>query len=94
VQVVAREDKGLLGKDWNKSPPTRFATSPSNPTVRPSNRGGVVLRAFLPATKQQEVIIISMVKIYYKKGCKSNVHSDIRLVAGGRGLQRDVVFLG
>jgi hypothetical protein len=54
-QVVAREDKGLLGKDWNKSPPTRFATSPSNPTVRPSSRAGVVLPALLPVTKQQEV---------------------------------------
>lgn len=40
-QVVAREDKGLLGKDWNKSPPTRFSTSPTNPTVRPASRGGV-----------------------------------------------------
>jgi hypothetical protein len=34
-QVVAREDKGLLGKDWNKSPPTKFSTSRTNPTVRP-----------------------------------------------------------
>lgn len=32
-QAVAREDKGWLGKDWNKSPITYFKTSRSNPTV-------------------------------------------------------------
>ena len=34
-QVVAREDKGWLGRDWNKSPTTIFSTSRSNPTVAP-----------------------------------------------------------
>jgi len=43
-QAVAREDKGILGKDWNKSPHAHFKTTSSNPTVaprrgRPSARG-------------------------------------------------------
>jgi len=34
-QAVAREDKGILGKDWNKSPKAYFRTSKNNPTVAP-----------------------------------------------------------
>eukprot|EP00092_Neocalanus_flemingeri_P021702 GFUD01023540.1.p1 GENE.GFUD01023540.1~~GFUD01023540.1.p1 ORF type:complete len:268 (-),score=74.64 GFUD01023540.1:180-983(-) len=34
-QAVAREDKGILGKDWNKSPKAYFRTSKNNPTVLP-----------------------------------------------------------
>lgn len=36
-QAVAREDKGFLGKDWNKSPTTTFKTHSQNPTVPPNN---------------------------------------------------------
>jgi len=35
-QAVAREDKGILGKDWNKSPKAYFRTSKHNPTVPPT----------------------------------------------------------
>jgi hypothetical protein len=63
VEVVAREDKGLLGKDWNKSPPTRFTTSPANPTVRPPGVAGRHYRGHsqqtAPSTKQQEVVVIA-----------------------------------
>jgi len=34
-QTVAREDKGILGKDWNKSPKAHFTTTSTNPTVKP-----------------------------------------------------------
>jgi len=34
-QAVAREDKWLLGKEWNRSPKKRFRISRSNPTVVP-----------------------------------------------------------
>lgn len=34
-QAVAREDKGILGKDWNKSPQADFKTQSANPTVKP-----------------------------------------------------------
>jgi len=34
-QVVAREDKGILGKDWNKSPQAMYRTGRHNPTVPP-----------------------------------------------------------
>lgn len=36
-QAVAREDKGILGKDWNKSPQALFRTSRNNPTVPPNS---------------------------------------------------------
>lgn len=36
-QAVAREDKGILGKDWNKSPHAYFRTTKSNPTVPPNS---------------------------------------------------------
>jgi len=36
-QAVAREDKGILGKDWNKSPKAYFRTSKNNPTVAPNS---------------------------------------------------------
>jgi len=36
-QVVAREDKGILGKDWNKSPQTLYRTGRQNPTVPPNS---------------------------------------------------------
>ena len=32
---MAREDKGLLGKEWNKSDKTFFRTASYNPTVPP-----------------------------------------------------------
>lgn len=35
-QAVAREDKGILGKDWNKSPQALFRTGRTNPTVSPA----------------------------------------------------------
>jgi len=46
-QAVAREDKGILGKDWNKSLHAYYKTTSSNPTVaprkgRPSARGPVI----------------------------------------------------
>ena len=31
-QAVAREDKGILGKDWNKSPKAYFRTNKNSPT--------------------------------------------------------------
>lgn len=34
-QAVAREDKGILGKDWNKSPKAYFKTNKNTPTVAP-----------------------------------------------------------
>lgn len=34
-QAIAREDKGILGKDWNKSDKTYFRTTSTNPTVEP-----------------------------------------------------------
>jgi len=34
-QAIAREDKGILGKDWNKSDKTFFRTASYNPTVPP-----------------------------------------------------------
>eukprot|EP00090_Calanus_glacialis_P044548 TRINITY_DN7958_c0_g1_i1.p1 TRINITY_DN7958_c0_g1~~TRINITY_DN7958_c0_g1_i1.p1 ORF type:complete len:303 (+),score=54.31 TRINITY_DN7958_c0_g1_i1:436-1344(+) len=34
-QAVAREDKGILGKDWNKSPKAYFRTNKNSPTVAP-----------------------------------------------------------
>jgi len=34
-QAIAREDKGILGKDWNKSDKTYFRTTSYNPTVAP-----------------------------------------------------------
>merc|ERR1719237_1590035 len=34
-QSIAREDKGILGKDWNKSDKTFFRTTSYNPTVAP-----------------------------------------------------------
>lgn len=37
-QAVAREDKGILGKDWNKSPGAQYRTNSQNPTVAPSPR--------------------------------------------------------
>lgn len=37
-QAVAREDKGWLGRDWNKSPTITFSTSRRNPTVPPQAR--------------------------------------------------------
>jgi len=36
-QVVAREDKGILGKDWNKSPQAMYRTGRHNPTVPPNS---------------------------------------------------------
>ena len=33
MQAIAREDKGILGKDWNKSDKTYFRTTSFNPTV-------------------------------------------------------------
>jgi len=36
-QAVAREDKGILGKDWNKSPQALFKTGRNNPTVPPNS---------------------------------------------------------
>ena len=35
MQAIAREDKGILGKDWNKSDKTYFRTTSFNPTVPP-----------------------------------------------------------
>ena len=35
MQAIAREDKGILGKDWNKSDKTFFRTASYNPTVSP-----------------------------------------------------------
>ena len=35
MQAIAREDKGILGKDWNKSDKTLFRTTSFNPTVPP-----------------------------------------------------------
>ena len=35
LQAIAREDKGILGKDWNKSDKTYFRTTSFNPTVPP-----------------------------------------------------------
>ena len=35
LQAIAREDKGILGKDWNKSDKTFFRTASFNPTVPP-----------------------------------------------------------
>ena len=35
MQAIAREDKGILGKDWNKSDKTFFRTASYNPTVPP-----------------------------------------------------------
>merc|ERR1712142_429704 len=32
-QAVAREDKGILGKEWNKSPKAYFRTNKNSPTV-------------------------------------------------------------
>jgi len=43
-QVVAREDKGVMGKDWNKSPRARFATSRNAPTVQPGTHLQTLLR--------------------------------------------------
>jgi len=37
-QAVAREDKGILGKDWNKSPKAYYRTTTTNPTVAPEPR--------------------------------------------------------
>merc|ERR1719402_796639 len=34
-QAIAREDKGWLGADWNKSPTVYFTTTRLNPTVAP-----------------------------------------------------------
>lgn len=34
-QAIAREDKGWLGADWNKSPTVYFTTTRHNPTVAP-----------------------------------------------------------
>ena len=39
LQAVAREDKGILGKDWNKSPKAYFRTSSTAPTVSPGSSG-------------------------------------------------------
>jgi len=45
-QAVAREDKGILGKDWNKSPQAMFRTSRTNPTVPPNSEN-----TFISATE-------------------------------------------
>lgn len=34
-QAIAREDKGWLGAEWNKSPTVHFTTTRHNPTVAP-----------------------------------------------------------
>ena len=36
MKAIAREDKGILGKDWNKSDKTYFRTTSYNPTVAPT----------------------------------------------------------
>ena len=38
MQAIAREDKGILGKDWNKSDKTFYRTTSYNPTVAPEER--------------------------------------------------------
>jgi len=43
-QAVAREDKGILGKDWNKSPKAYFRTSSTTPTVSPGPAGAGHIR--------------------------------------------------
>ena len=44
VQAIAREDKGILGKDWNKSDKTFYRTTSYNPTVAPEQgRAGAEL---------------------------------------------------
>ena len=35
MQAIAREDKGILGKDYNRSDKTYFRTTSYNPTVAP-----------------------------------------------------------
>ena len=40
LQAIAREDKGILGKDWNKSDLTHFKTTSYNPTVPPAQVTG------------------------------------------------------
>ena len=43
-QAIAREDKGILGKDWNKSDKTFYRTTSYNPTVAPEQgRAGAEL---------------------------------------------------
>ena len=39
-QAIAREDKGILGKEWNRSDKTYFRTTSYNPTVTPDSDGG------------------------------------------------------
>ena len=44
MQAIAREDKGILGKDWNKSDKTFYRTTSYNPTVAPEQgRAGAEL---------------------------------------------------
>lgn len=40
LQAIAREDKGILGKDWNKSDKTYYRTTSYNPTVAPERTSG------------------------------------------------------
>jgi len=37
-QAIAREDKGILGKEWNRSDKTYFRTTSYNPTVTPERK--------------------------------------------------------
>ena len=44
LQAVAREDKGILGKDWNRSPKAYFKTSSTTPMVSPGPAGAGHIR--------------------------------------------------
>jgi len=43
-EAVAREDKGFLGKDWNRSPKAYFRTSSTTPMVSPGPAGAGHIR--------------------------------------------------
>jgi hypothetical protein len=62
LQVVAREDKGILGVDYNKSPKTLFATSRKNTNIIPQQEhpphSRQVGRRYIEARDCQPVLMI------------------------------------